>query len=565
MAMIIDKNVVQVLVKEGIVTEEQLKRAFLENKKTGENLTGIIERLGFADEEKIIKAISKHYEIPYEEITADYIDPKVIQLIKPDLARKFKTIPVNLIANQMTVAMSDPLNISALDTLSFTLGKKIKPIVCKVETINKLIDQFFAEKEPEPDLSDPRVGAETYYYTSEQEPERIEADANAAPIVRLVNLMITQALKSRASDIHIEGGKKDVIARFRIDGVLRQVNAFPKKIQGSVIARIKVMSNLDIAERIKPQDGRFSIKTATGTEIDFRVSTYSTVTGESAVIRILDQSKSETSIAELGFMPQEMDSIREILTRPSGMILVSGPTGSGKTTTLYAMLNEINTIEKKIITIEDPVEYRLPLVNQTTVNTRRGLTFPIVLRSALRQDPDVILVGEIRDSETALIAVQAAMTGHLLFSTMHTNSPAEVFGRLRDLGVERYYIGDVMRLVIGQRLVRKLCPDCREPYAPKTDELLMLGFRGDERDMTFYLPRGCDRCNNTGYRGVTGIFEIVVVDEDIKELLEQGAATDKIKHEARRHGAVAMWQNAKRKVGEGVISSRDMVRVIPKE
>jgi type IV pilus assembly protein PilB len=563
--MIIDKNVAQVLVHEGIVSVEQLERAFQENRKTGENLTGIIERLGFADEEKIIKAISKHYEIPYEEITAEYIDPKVIQLIKPDLARKFKTIPVNLIANQMTVAMSDPLNLSALDTLSFTLGKKIKPIICKVETINKLIDHFFTKKESEPPLSDSLVDGQTYYYTSEEEPERIEIDADAAPIIRLVNLIISQALKSRASDIHIEGGKKEVIARFRVDGLLKKVNAFPKKVQASVIARIKVMSGLDIAERIKPQDGRFSIRTATGTEIDFRVSTYSTVTGESAVIRILDQSKSDVHITQLGFTSEELASIRRILGTPSGMILVSGPTGSGKTTTLYAMLNEINSVERKIISIEDPVEYRVPLVNQIAINTRRGMTFPIVLRSALRQDPDVILVGEIRDPETAAISVQAALTGHLLFSTVHTTSPAEVFGRLVDLGVERYYVSDVMRLVIGQRLIRKLCPDCKEPYTPKTDELLMLGFRGDERDVTFYQPRGCDRCDNGGYRGVTGVFEVIVINEEIKELLEQGVPADKIRHETQRHGTVTMWQNAKRKVGEGVISSRDMVRVVPKE
>jgi type IV pilus assembly protein PilB len=563
--MIIDKNVAQVLVHEGIVTNEQLDRAFQENKRTGENLSGIIARLGFADEEKIIKAISKHYEIPYEEITAEYIDPKVIQLIKPDIARRFKTIPVNLIANQMTVAMSDPLNLSALDTLSFTLGKKIKPIVCKAETIDKLIDHFFTEKEPAPTLSDPATGADTYYYTSEEEPERIEIDAEAAPIVRLVNLLISQALKSRASDIHVEGGKKEVIVRFRIDGLLKKINTFPKKVQGSVIARIKVMSGLDIAERVKPQDGRFSIRTATGHEIDFRVSTYTTVTGESAVVRILDQSKSDIHLDQLGFTPEELTSIRQALGRSSGMILVSGPTGSGKTTTLYAMLNEINSIERKIITIEDPVEYRVPLVNQIAVNTRRGLTFPIILRSALRQDPDVILVGEIRDSETAQISMQAALTGHLLFSTVHTTSPAETFGRLGDLGVEKYYISDAMRLVIGQRLVRKLCPDCKQRYVPKTDELLMLGFRGEERDLAFYQPRGCDRCDNTGYRGMIGVFEVIVINEEIKELLEQGVPADKIRHETQRHGTVTMWQNAKSKLSEGLISSRDMVRVVPKE
>jgi type IV pilus assembly protein PilB len=392
--MIIDKNIENVLIKEGVLTKENLDRALSEHMRTRENLTGIIERLGFATQEDIIKAISKHYENPYEEITEEYVNPAVIKLIKPNLARKFKTIPVNQIANQLTVAMSDPLNLLALDTLSFTVGKKIKPIICKEETIKRLIDRFFPEDKSGVDLSETGAGAGTYYYTSEEEPERIEVNAEAAPIIRLVNLTLSQALKARASDIHIEGGKKEVIVRFRIDGVLRQVSAFPKNVQGSIIARIKVMSGLDISERVIAQDGRFSIKTATGSEVDFRVSTYTIVTGESAVIRILDQTKSEIDIAQLGFTPKELAAIQEVLTRPSGMILVSGPTGSGKTTTLYAMLNRINSIERKIITIEDPVEYRLALINQFSINVRRGLTFPSVLRSALRQDPDVILVGE---------------------------------------------------------------------------------------------------------------------------------------------------------------------------
>lgn len=563
--MIIDKNVAQVLIREGVLTQGDLDRALLENRKTGQNLSAIIARLGFADEQTITKTISKHYEIPYEEIDAEYVDPEVIRLIKPDLARKFKTIPINLIANQLTVAMADPLNLAALDTLSFTLGKRIKPIICRQETIEQLIDHFFSVPQPPAEIPEAHLDANTYYYTSEEEPERIDVNADAAPIIRLVNLTISQALKARASDIHIEGGKKEVIVRFRIDGALRQINTFPKQVQGSVIARIKIMSSLDIAERVRPQDGRFSIRTATGTDIDFRVSTYSTVTGESAVIRILDQSKSEVHIAELGFTPREMDTIRSVLGQSTGMILVSGPTGSGKTTTLYAMLNEINTVEKKIITIEDPVEYRVGLVNQITINVRRGLTFPTVLRSVLRQDPDVILVGEIRDSETVQISVQAAMTGHLLFSTLHTNSPAEVFTRLADLGVEKYYIADVTRLVIGQRLIRKLCPGCKAAYDPKTDELLALGLTGDERAWTFFNPHGCAQCENTGYQGVTGVFEVIAVNEDIKELLEQGAPTERINHEARRHGTVTMWQNARRMVGEGIISSRDVMRVVPKD
>jgi type IV pilus assembly protein PilB len=563
--MTIDKNIENALIKEGVLTKENLDRVLSEHARTGENLTAIIERLEFATQEDIIKAISKHYEIPYEEITEEYVNPQVITLIKPDLARKFKTIPVNQIAGQLTVAMSDPLNLLALDTLSFTVGKKIKPIICKEETINRLIDRFFPEKKPPEYVPETYAGAGTYYYTSEEEPEQIEANAEAAPIIRLVNLTISQAMKSRASDIHIEGRKKEVVVRFRIDGVLRQISAFPKTIQGSIIARIKVMSGLDIAERIKPQDGRFSVKTATGTEVDFRVSTYTSVTGESAVIRILDQAKSEVDIAQLGFTPKELSAIQNVLARPSGMIIVSGPTGSGKTTTLYAMLNRVISVERKIITIEDPVEYRLDLIDQISINTRRGLTFPSVLRSVLRQDPDVILVGEIRDEETAQIAVQAALTGHLLFSTLHTNSPAEVFGRLRNLGVERYYVSDIIRMVIGQRLIRKLCTNCRAPYDPKTDELLALGFTGEGNKMTFFNPQGCDRCDNTGYKGVTGVFEVMVVDEEIKELLEEDAPTDKINHETRRHGTVTMWQNARRMVSEGIVSFRDIVRVVPKD
>jgi type IV pilus assembly protein PilB len=565
--MIIDRNIEKVLIKEGVLTQEQLDRAIVEHKKTKENLTSILVRLGYASEEGIIKAISKHYEIPYEEITAEYVEPDVIKMIKPELARKFQTIPVNLIANQMTVAMSDPLNLITLDTLSFTLGKKIKPIICKVETINSLIDHFFGmDDEFKAALESEGKGAEAgYYYVSEEEPEKTEIEANAAPIIKLVNQIIAQAVKTKASDIHIEGAKRDLLVRFRVDGVLRQINTLPKNIQPSVVARIKIMSSLDIAERIKPQDGRFSIRQATGNEIDFRVSTYSTVNGESVVMRILDQSKAQIKLSDLGLSDEDSAAIKKVLKNPTGMIIVCGPTGSGKTTTLYALLNELNTVEKKIITIEDPVEYRMPLLNQIMVNIRRGLTFPSILRAALRQDPDIILVGEIRDKETAEISVHAALTGHLLLTTLHTNSPAEAFGRLTDMGIERYYLTDVLSLIIGQRLVRRLCQRCKEPYTASREEIIRHGIKYDQPDLTFYKSQGCNSCDFTGYRGMTGIYEMMVMSEDIRDIVSKGESVDKIRHESRRLGSASLWDSAIKKVSQGIISINDAVKFIPHE
>lgn len=565
--MIIDKTIEDLLIREGVLTKEQLGRAMAEHRRTKENLTSIIERLGFSTEEKMIKCISANYEIPYEEITKEYVKPEVIGLIKPELARKFKTIPVNLIANQLTVATSDPLNLLALDSFSFASGKKIKPIISKESTINGLIDHFFGKEKKmqmQESLED-LVEEGFYYYSSEEKSEQVEVDANAAPVVRLVNIIISQAIKMRASDIHIEGNKKDVTVRFRIDGILREMNSLPKKMQPSIIARIKVMSRIDIAERVRPQDGRFFITMNNGKEVDFRVSTYSTIYGESAVIRILDQSKAEVKLTNLGLNRKEEESILSVSKRSSGMIIVCGPTGSGKTTTLYAILNEVNSVEKKIITIEDPVEYRLTMVNQIPINPRRGLQFETVLRAALRQDPDIILVGEIRDTETARIAIQASLTGHLLLSTLHTTSPAEAFNRLIEMGIERYYVGDGISMVIGQRLVRTICQKCKESYKPSMDELLGLGIKGDEREMIFYNSPGCDYCDYVGYKGVTGVFEVINVNDDLRQMILDNETPDGIKREARRHGMVTMWENAIGKILEGKITSKDVMKIIPRE
>jgi type IV pilus assembly protein PilB len=562
--MIIDKNIGKILIKDGLLTLEQLNQALSEHRKTKENLTSIIERLGYSTEEEIIKSISRQYEVPYEEITEDYVKPDVVTLISPELARKFKTIPINLIANQLTVAMSDPLNIMALDTLSFTSGKKIKPIVCKEDTINRLIDYFLGTEDEMKRALESYDADGSHYYITEEETEDIDQEPDAAPIIKLVNTIISRALKMRASDIHIEGGRNNVVIRFRVDGILREIDTLPKKVQPSVIARVKVLASIDIAERVKSQDGRFSLRLPNGKEIDFRVSTYSTVAGESAVIRILDQAKSQVNISHLGLSTHEITAILDMLKKSSGMVLVCGPTGSGKTTTLYAMLNEINTVEKKIITIEDPVEYRLDLVNQIAINPRRGLTFPSVLRSALRQDPDILLVGEVRDVETAEISIQGALTGHLILSTLHTNSAVEAFGRLVDMGIERYYVGDVITMVIAQRLVRRLCPSCKVPYEPSMDELISLTITEKGKDMTFYRAQGCERCDYSGYRGVTGVFEVIFVEDDIKELILQGESVGKIKEEAKRHGAISMWENSVQKIKDGIISLADVVKVVPR-
>jgi type IV pilus assembly protein PilB len=560
--VILDRNVAKVLIDDNVLTGEQLQKVLDEHYKTKENLTRIIERFEFSTEEELVKVISSHYEIPYEEINEDYVDREVIALIKPDLARRFRTIPLNLIANQLTVAMSDPLNLIALDTLSFTSGKKIKPIVCPEATIDKLIDHFFGSaKEVEQ-----KSRTESFYYSVyEEEAEAVEADANAAPVIRVVNILLVQAVKSRASDIHIEGGKGEVLVRFRMDGLLRKIKSFPKKIQPALIARIKVMAGLDIAERVKPQDGRFFIRMNNGKEVDFRVSTYSTVFGESSVLRILDQEKSQVTSDKLGMTDAELKHTRDVFGSSSGLILICGPTGSGKTTTMYAILNDINTIDRKIITIEDPVEYRIPLANQISVNVKRGLTYPIILRSALRQDPDVLLVGEIRDGETAQIAAQAAATGHLVVSTLHVTAPAKAFGRLNDLGVEDFYIADAVSLVIGQRIARTLCDSCKETYKPSLDELLKLGIREQTDDITFARPVGCPSCDNTGFRGMTGVYEVLSVNNDIRDFVRERRSPQEIRDEAKRLGMTTMWENALDKLKQGKLFFKDVLRMIPRD
>jgi type IV pilus assembly protein PilB len=560
--VIIDTNIAKVLIDDNVLTGEQLQKVLNEHYKTKENLTRIIERLGFSTEEEIIKVISNHYEIPYEEINEDYVNREVIELIKPDLARKFKTIPLNLIANQLTVAMSDPLNLIALDTLSFTSGKKIKPIICPEDTIDKLIDTFFG---PAKEVEQESRTESFYYSVYEEESEAVEVDANAAPVIRVVNILLIQAVKSRASDIHIEGGKSEVMVRFRVDGLLRKIKALPKKIQPALIARIKVMAGLDIAERIKPQDGRFFIRMNTGREVDFRVSTYSTVFGESSVLRIMDQSKSQVTAERLGMTELELSHTRDAFGESSGLILICGPTGSGKTTTMYAVLNEINTIDRKIITIEDPVEYRIPLANQISINVKRGLTYPTILRSALRQDPDVLLIGEIRDGETAQIAARAAATGHLVISTLHVTSPAKAFGRLNDLGVEDFYIADTISLIIGQRIIRRLCEKCREAYHPSIDELLKLGIREQNDGIVFARPVGCPACDNTGYHGMTGIYEVLRVNSDISDFIRERRSAQEIRSEAKRLGMTTMWENAIEKIQQGAIYFEDVLRSIPRD
>lgn len=545
----------ELLLYYGKITKEQLDDALEKQKKSQRKLGEILVDEGYATEGDIVEVLEFQLGFPHVDLNKFIINPKVISLVPENLARRYDLIPIDVKDGCLIVAMADPLNIFAIDDLKLFTNYDIQPVISTTDSIRNSIDKFYRGITTEKVLKE---FTDTYNEdVSEENENQEQLEVSNAPIVRLINSTIQQAIDMKASDIHIEPYTEDIRIRFRVDGDLHDIMKLSKNILSPLVTRIKIIGKMDIAEKRIPQDGRVEFNIS-NKKIDIRISTIPTVHGEKIVLRLLDRENFLLTKEDLGFTQRNMDAFEKLLKQPYGMLLITGPTGSGKTTTLYAILNELNTVEKNIITIEDPVEYKMEGINQVQVNPKAGLTFANGLRSILRQDPDIIMVGEIRDAETAHIAVRAAITGHLVLSTLHTNdSPSSVI-RMIDMGVEPYLVSSAVIGVISQRLVKKLCDNCKTPYEASYSEKLLLG-KNPEESITLFKAKGCNRCNN-GYIGRRAIHEIMLVDENMRRLINEGKNVDEIRMGAVKSGMVTLMENSVDLVLQGITSIDEILK-----
>lgn len=530
--------------------------------ETTEDLTDLTDLIQEVEREVALKKMTEAYDRVDEIDLLEYkVDPNALMMVSEPEARKKKILPLGFEENKLLMAMVNPRDIFVLDNLRMSTGYEIKPLKVSEEALNEAISRSYKMTEVtevEEDLQEILGEAEELAST-----KTIEGLVEDAPIVKLVNMIITRAVKQRASDIHIEPQEKDLRVRYRIDGVLHEVMRSPKNIQAGLLSRFKIMAGLDIAEKRKPQDGHCSLSVS-GKVFDFRVATLPTIYGERIVLRVLAKESVLLDLDKLGFLPESLERYQAAFTKPYGAILITGPTGSGKSTTLYATLNILNKPDKNIITIEDPVEYRLPNINQVQVNPKIGFTFARGLRSLLRASPDILMVGEIRDHETAEIAIEAALTGHLVFSTLHTNDAPSAISRLIEMGIEPFLVASAIDCVQAQRLARRLCSECKEPYQPSRKALEEIGFPFDESGEipTLYRPKGCPKCNNTGYKGRMGIYEVMLMSETIERLAVEKATAEQIKKVAIEEGMKTLRMDGFEKVKMGLTSIEELLRVV---
>ncbi|MFH0777642.1 MAG: ATPase, T2SS/T4P/T4SS family [Candidatus Eisenbacteria bacterium] len=543
------------LVDKGLITEDQLRTALEEQKKTGLYLRQVLLKLGMVKEEHILKFFEEDMGIPTLDLSRYSIEPEIVRLIPEKLARRYKLIPVFVIGDTLTVAMADPLDVVAIDEIKAATGREVEAVMSGETQIVEAVDRHF-----------PFGGSLEDFGTSESaeiEVAKAEIAENLdAPAVKLVRAVIQQAARERASDIHVEPEERKLRVRFRVDGMLREVSTHPFSLHPAVVSRIKVMAELDIAEKRLPQDGRCKI-VLEGKELDLRVSTFPTVNGENVVIRILDRSIALLDLSQIGLDAVQLKIMEDAIEKPNGIVLVTGPTGSGKTTTLYACLNKINSVERNIVTLEDPVEYQLSLIRQTQVDSEIGLTFAAGLRSLLRQDPDVIMVGEIRDGETAEIAIRSSLTGHLVLSTVHTNNAVGAIARLMDMGAEPFLISSSLLVVAAQRLLRAICENCKQPEEVPEAVLARIGIAGTAP--TFFRGVGCRACGSTGFKGRTGIFEVLVVDDEVRRLISRGVSTEEISDAGRNSGMKTLRQAAVEKALAGITTLKEALRLTQKD
>ena len=555
----------EILKERGLLNDKQLEEALEKQKEDGQLLGQVLINSGFAKEEDILKSLGEQTSMPSVNLNELEINRDVIDRVSASIARIYKIMPISWEDNTLTVAMADPMNVYTLDDLRFMLGCEMKGAVSTEEAVNKAIERYYgAEMESMGDLLEQigQEGAITEIEEGEGETDvqQLQQLAEQAPVVKLLNLVLMEAIKNRASDIHFEPFEDQFKIRYRVDGALYEMVPPPKHLSLALTSRIKVMSNLDIAERRLPQDGRIQLDMG-GREVDLRISTLPTVFGESVVMRVLDRSVVMLALDQVGMSPDDLGRFEQLIRKPNGIILATGPTGCGKTTTLYSALKILNSPDVKIITTEDPVEYNIPGIMQVQIKESIDLTFAKCLRHILRQDPDIILVGEIRDLETAEIAIQSSLTGHLVLSTLHTNDAPSTISRLIDMNIEPFLITSTLEAVLAQRLVRTICQNCKEPYQPDETQLNEIGLSVEEAaDKTFYRGRGCDLCDKRGYKGRTGIFELLIMNEDIRVLIIEKAPAKDIREKAGEHGMRMMREDGVEKIYQGITTIEEVVK-----
>ena len=553
------KQLGALLVREGLITQEQLDAALAEQAATEKLLGRILLDSGLVDEADLAVALATQLDLDYVELAEYAVDPSAAGLINSTAARRYRALPIGWEDGRLVVAMADAANVLAIDDLRTMTKRKLKVVVAAETAIMAAIDRYYRMDDEAENISAQAAGE----FEVEEDLAQLGAVIEDAPIVKLVNMLITQAVADRASDIHVEPTEGDVRIRYRIDGVLHEVMRPPKKIQAGIVSRIKIMAEINIAERRVPQDGRVNI-TLAGKPVDLRVTTLPTVYGEKVVMRILDRTTAVLNLGDLGFLDSSMERFERSYRKPYGTILVTGPTGSGKSTTLYATLNILNDETKNVITVEDPVEYRLAGINQIQTNNKAGMSFAAALRSILRADPDILLIGEIRDRETATIAIEAALTGHLVLSTLHTNDAATTPTRLVEMGVEPFLVASALDCIVAQRLARRLCQKCRQAYRPTASELRAAGWDHDSDGDApqLFRPVGCSKCGKTGYLGRFAIHEVLTVTEEIERLIVDRGHSEDVKKLAVAQGMLTLRQAGLAQVARGTTSIEEILRVV---
>lgn len=553
----------ELLVRENVITLTQLKDAQEAQRKSGSRLGSELMKLGFVGERELTSFLSRQYGVPSINLDDFEIDEDVIKLIPRDVAQQHQLIPVNRAGSALIVAMADPSNIYAIDDIKFLTGYNVEVVVASDEAIKAATERYYQQSANYQDILEDFDDAEIEVAEDENLDDIVDMEKGSeeAPVVRLVNLILVDAIKKGASDIHIEPYEKSFRVRYRIDGVLYEIMNPPLKLRNAITSRMKIMAQLDIAERRLPQDGRIKLKMGRGREMDFRVSVLPTLFGEKIVLRLLDKSNLQLDMTKLGFQEAQLGDFKDSIHKPFGMVLVTGPTGSGKTTTLYSALSELNKTSENISTAEDPVEFNLPGINQVQQQESIGLNFAASLRSFLRQDPDIIMVGEIRDFETAEIAIKAALTGHMVLSTLHTNDAPSTVNRLLNMGIEPFLVTASVNCIVAQRLARKVCKDCREPLQVDTQQLIDLGMTPeDAAATTVYQGAGCRTCSDTGFKGRIAVYEVMKINDELKEFILQGVSSIELKREAVRLGMVTLRHAALTKLKEGHINIAEVVR-----
>ena len=554
------------LIKEGLITKDQLEKALQEQKASGTRLGYSLVKLGFVQETEITKMLARQFRMPAVDLSRFEVDPKILKMVPADIALKHLVLPLKKEGRVLTVAMADPTNMGVIDDLKFVTRYDIFPVIAGEYTLRTSIDKYYEQVDAQLDSLLKEMGEESETEELELVQEQEEAEqagaamADDAPVVKLINAILTDAVKRGASDIHVEPFEHEIRVRYRIDGALSEVMKPPIKLKAALTSRIKIMSALNIAERRVPQDGRIRLKMGKRV-IDFRVSTLPVLFGEKIVMRILDKGNLTLDLSKFGFEPKSEADLMKAILNPYGMVLVTGPTGSGKTTTLYSALSRVNTIEVNIMTAEDPVEYNLMGINQVAVRNEIGMTFAAALKAFLRQDPNIIMVGEIRDIETGSIAIKAALTGHLVLSTLHTNDAPSTITRMIDMGIEPFNVSSAVNLIVAQRLVRRICKDCKSETTYNADELKAIGTTEQEWEgVTFYKGKGCDTCGGSGYKGRAGLYEVMAFSQELRRMILRGASTNELQQQAVKDGMLTLRMDGIVKIKKGVTTLEEVVK-----